>query len=87
MSETTAPSYARYWKAWGALLILTLLMIVLPSTLPVILVGIGLKVFIIGAIFMHLNDETLDFVLIIAFNVLFFGLFLYALLIPDGLVM
>lgn len=88
MSETaTTPSYARYWKMWGALLVITLLMVLLPSTLPVIIVGIGLKVTIIGAVFMHLKDEALDFVLIIVFNIMFFSLLLYGLLVPDGLVM
>ena len=86
-SSTTGPSYARYWKMWGALLILTLLMVFLPSSLPVIIVGIGLKVTIIGAVFMHLKDEALDFVLIICFNILFFSLLLYGLLVPDGVVM
>ena len=36
---------------------------------------------------MHLNDEMLDFVLIIAFNVLFFSVLLYALIAADGMVM
>ncbi|MHC4407779.1 MAG: hypothetical protein ACYS0F_02115 [Planctomycetota bacterium] len=89
MSETTTatPSYARYWKAWAALLVITLLMVFLPSSLPVILVGIGVKVAIIASVFMHLSDETVDFVIIVGFNILFFSLILYGLIAPDGLAM
>ena len=89
MSETTttAPSYARYWKALAALLVITVLMIVLPHTLPIILVGIGAKVAIIASVFMHLSDETVDFIIIVGFNILFFSLILYGLIVPDGLAM
>ena len=89
MSETTtaSPSYARYWKAWGALLVITLLMVFLPTSLPVILVGIGVKVTIIGAVFMHLSDETVDFVILIGFNILFFALLLFSGIAADGMAM
>jgi hypothetical protein len=72
-SATTPVSYARYWKAWAALLVITLLMVVLPTHLPVILVGLA--------------DETVDFVIIVGFNILFFALFLFGLIAPDGLAM
>jgi len=87
MSENTAPSYARYWKAWAALLVITLLMVFLPTSGAVILVGIGAKVAIIASVFMHLKDETLDFVVLVAFSIVFFALILYGLMVPDGLVM
>jgi hypothetical protein len=86
-SATTPVSYARYWKAWAALLVITLLMVVLPTHLPVILVGVAVKVAIIASVFMHLADETVDFVIIVGFNILFFALFLFGLIAPDGLAM
>jgi len=89
MSETTtsSPSYARYWKAWAALLVITLLMVFQPTHWPVIVVGIGVKLAIIASVFMHLTDETVDFVILVGFSILFFALILFGLIIPDGVAM
>ena len=91
MSETTATTavekpYARYMKAWAALLTLTIIMVFVSS--PVIIVmGILAKVSIIAAVFMHLKDETFDFVLIIAFSIVFFAALLFGLIAVDGMAM
>ncbi|MHC4954816.1 MAG: hypothetical protein ACYTGZ_13100 [Planctomycetota bacterium] len=96
MSETTAPaagtpaaeshSIKRYIKAWGVLLAITILMVVLPTP-TVILLGIAAKIAIIAAVFMHLMDERGDFVIIIGFSIVFFAAILFALIVPDALAM
>ena len=84
-SGTRAP-YALYIKAWITLLVITLLM-VFVSNPTMILIGILAKVSIIAAVFMHLKDETRDFIFIIAFSIVFFSALLFGLLIPDGMAM
>ena len=98
MSETTAttpeapeaaPSakpYSLYMKAWGALLALTLIMVFIHNP-TILIIGILAKVTIIAAVFMHLKDETKDFVFIVAFCIVFFSALLYALMVPDALAM
>jgi len=78
--------YAKYMKAWITLLVITVVM-VFVSNPTVILVGICAKVSIIAAVFMHLKDETLDFIFIIAFSIVFFAALLFGLIVPDGRVM
>lgn len=86
-ATASAPNYKKIWKAWAALLVITVAMVFLPHNLWTIMIGILFKVVIIAGIFMDLKDETLDFVMIVGFNVLFFAILLYALMVPDGLVM
>jgi len=78
--------YAKYLKAWITLLVITIVM-VFVSNPAVILVGICVKVSIIAAVFMHLKDETLDFVFIIAFSIVFFAALLFGLIARDGMAM
>lgn len=78
--------YAKYMKAWVTLLVITLVM-VFVSDPTIILIGILAKVSIIAAVFMHLKDETLDFVFIIAFSIVFFSALLFGLMVPDALAM
>jgi len=94
MSEATietaaaAPraSYRHYLKAWVTLLVITIVMVFVHSPV-IILIGILAKVGIIAAVFMHLKEETLDFVFIIAFCIVFFSALLFALMVPDALAM
>ena len=85
---TGAPraSYGRYMKAWITLLVITVIMVFVHSP-TIILIGILAKVSIIAAVFMHLKDETLDFVFIIAFSIVFFSALLFGLMVPDALAM
>ncbi|MDH3591630.1 MAG: hypothetical protein OER88_07120 [Planctomycetota bacterium] len=86
MSEHADTSLLLYWKAWAALLVITLVMAFFTST-GVIVVGIAAKVTIIGAWFMHLKQERLDFVLYVAVSLVFFSLLLFGLIAPDGAAM
>ena len=53
----TEASYATYWKAWVALLALTVLMVASPGGHAVTAAAIAIKAGIIGAWFMHLRYE------------------------------
>lgn len=78
-----AVDYSVYWKAWGALLALTLMMAFISSP-GFIVAGIVAKVTIIMAWFMHLKEEKLDFVLYVVVSLFFFAWLLYYLMIPDA---
>ncbi len=83
MNDIAASPYLTYWKAWGALLVLTLLM-ALASSPFIIVLGIAAKATIILAWFMHLKEERLDFVLYVVVSLVFFSWLLYYLTIPDA---
>jgi caa(3)-type oxidase subunit IV len=84
--------YAVYWRTWGFLLALTVVMFVIDSLsmprLPFVVLMVSvmlLKVVLIASIFMHLRDESRDLALMVGFCGLFFGAILYGLLVPDAL--
>ena len=86
MDETHAAGYRTYWIAWAILLTVTLVMI--AFTKPVVLIlGILVKASIIALWFMHLKYERAGLVLSVVIGILFTGLLLFALIVPDGLAM
>lgn len=81
-----AVSYAPYWVAWGALLVLTVAMLAIGNR-AVLLVGIGCKAAIICFWFMHLRTERWDLtatVLVCAFAT---AAVLFGLIASDGVAM
>jgi caa(3)-type oxidase subunit IV len=80
-------NYALYWKAWAALLAITLLMVFLHSHVGMIIVGMIAKATIIMAWFMHLKAEKLDFILYVVLSIAILSAFLFGLILPDGSVM
>lgn len=91
-ANTQFAGYGIYWRTWGFLLALTLVMFVLDSLamprLPFVLIMITamlLKVALIAGIFMHLRQESLDLVISIGLCVLGLGAILYGLIAPDAL--
>lgn len=90
-SEATGP-YARYWKIWGVLLGVTVLMITVDTLempagilLPVLLAAMLFKASLICWEFMHLREEPRALAFLVAFAVLFLGSLLFAVIAPDGL--
>ncbi|HXF05470.1 MAG TPA: cytochrome C oxidase subunit IV family protein [Blastocatellia bacterium] len=84
--------YRLYWVIWGALLALTLLMMVSGSvTVPkgilvgILLVGMLVKASLIGGYFMHLRFERLALVISVAAGLLLTAGVLFFLIAPDGL--
>jgi cytochrome c oxidase subunit IV len=84
--------YTVFWKTWGILLVLTLIMVFvdvmrlpLLMLLGVLLAAMLTKAFLIGARFMDLQHEKLVVGISVAFSLLFFGAFLYAFIVPDGI--
>ena len=89
-SSTTSP-YGALWKTWGLLLALTVVMVFvdvmgLPRVvlLAILLTAMLTKAFFIATQFMDLKHEKLVVGVSVAFSILFFGLILYALMVPDG---
>lgn len=92
MANTREGSFKTYWMTWFVLLLLTLGMVLVNvSPLPraallVLLVGVMLtKASLIGANFMHLLQERMALVLIVAVGILATAGLLFALLAVDGL--
>ena len=84
-------AYKPFWKTWGVLLALTIVMIFvdvmeLPRVLLlfVLLAAMSTKAFLIAAEFMDLKHEKLEVGIAVGFSVLFFGIFLFAFIVPDG---
>ena len=84
--------YAVYWRTWGFLLALTLLMVALdqaavPRTVLVLvlLTAMMIKAVLIAGTFMHLNQEKLSLALTVAIALLATGAVLFLLIAPDGL--
>ncbi len=83
---TTSPDYSVYWKAWGVLLVITLLM-VFVATRGFLIAGMIAKATIIAFWFMHLKSERKDFVFYVLGAIVVFSLLLFALIAKDGSVM
>jgi len=80
------PHYAIYFKIWGVLLVITLLMVFTRNP-AILLPGMAAKATLIALWFMHLKDERRDFIFYIAGSIVLFSLILFALIVPDGKVM
>lgn len=85
-AATPSPNYAVYWKAWGALLVVTLAMVFISGRV-LLIAGMALKASIIAWWFMHLRSERKDFVFYVVFSIVVFSLVLFGLIAPDGMVM
>jgi hypothetical protein len=79
-------SHSTYWKAWGALLAITLAMVFIGHA-PLLITGMCLKAFIICWWFMHLRQEKFDFVLYVLGGLFLTAVILYGLVLPDGRMM
>ena len=84
--------YGVYWRTWGFLLVLTLVMVVLDqAAVPrvvlvlVLLTAMLVKAVLIAGTFMHLNQERLSLALTVAIALLATGAVLFLLIAPDGL--
>lgn len=84
-------AYKPFWKTWGVLLVLTTVMIfvdvmALPRMLLlVILLGAMMtKAYLIATEYMDLKHERIEVGIAIAVSILFFGVFLFAFIAPDG---
>ena len=84
-------AYKRFWKVWGILLSLTVVMVFvdlmeLPRMLLlVVLLGAMMtKAYLIATEFMDLKHERPAVGIAIAVSILFFGTFLFAFIAPDG---
>ena len=94
MTETTSPAghahagspHLTYWKAWGALLVITLAMILMSNPM-LIVVGMTIKAMIIVLWFMHLKQERFDFILYVLLSTFGTALVMFGLIIPDGYAM
>lgn len=76
--------YRPYFKAWAALLVVTLLMVFLQAR-PLLVVGMLVKGSLIAWVFMHLRSERRDFVFYVVGAIVVFSAFLFGLIAPDGL--
>ena len=83
--------YKPFWKTWGVLLVLTMIMVfvdvmALPRMflLVVLLSAMMTKAFLIATEFMDLKHERYEVGVAIAVSILFFGVFLFAFIAPDG---
>ena len=88
----TADSYAFYWKIWGALLILTLGMILVDQLdmsrlllVPILIGAMLVKAGLIASFFMHLRYERLFLGLSVLIGLLINATILFALLAPDAM--
>lgn len=84
-------AYKRFWKTWAVLLVLTAMMVFvdvmeLPRLLllAVLLSAMMTKAYLIATEFMDLKHERFIVGFAVAFSVLFFGVFLFAFIAPDG---
>jgi len=80
-----------YWITWGALLVLTLIMLVLDSAqvsrallLSVLLGAMLVKATLIAGNFMHLRHEHRGLIATVVVGLLVMGLVLYVLIAPDA---
>jgi cytochrome c oxidase subunit IV len=90
--DATEVAYSVYWRTWGFLLVLTLIMVVLDqAAVPravlvlVLLTAMMAKAVLIAGTFMHLNQERLSLALTVAVALLATGALLFFLIAPDGL--
>ena len=87
-------TYKTYWKTWGILLVLTMVMVFVdvmsfPRVLMVaiLLAAMMTKAYLIGTEFMDRKHERPVVGITIAVSILFFGTFLFVLIAPDGFAM
>ena len=92
MNDEAGGSYAIYWRTWGFLLALTIVMVVLDqAAIPrvllvlVLLLAMMIKAGLIAGTFMHLSDEKLSLALTVVATLLLTGAVLFFLIVPDGL--
>ena len=85
-------SYKSFWGTWAALLAVTLGMIGAGAGwvaggafLAIMLLGMLVKIGLIGGNFMHLRSENRTLILIVALGLLLVGAALFAGLVPDAL--
>ena len=84
-------AYKTYWRTWGILLALTVVMVFVDvMSLPRLLMLIVLlgammtKAYLIATEFMDLKHERVEVGIGVAVSILFFGTFLFAVIAPDG---
>lgn len=87
----TAGNGRIYWITWGALLIITMIMLLLDnaqvsrSTLLVVLLGaMAVKATLIAGNFMHLRHEHAGIIATVVVGLFVMGLILYVLIAPDA---
>ncbi|MEE8348162.1 MAG: cytochrome C oxidase subunit IV family protein [Acidobacteriota bacterium] len=93
MADDLSTNHSRpYWRIWGVLLMLTVVMIFVDQSpmsrglLILVLVAAMLtKAFLIGAYFMHLRFETMTLVVTVVVGLLITGALLFVVIAPDGL--
>ena len=80
-----------YWITWGALLVITLIMLVLDSAqvsrsllLTVLLGAMLVKATLIAGNFMHLRQEHRGLIATVVVGLFVMGLVLYVLIAPDA---
>ena len=78
-----ASPHMTYWKAWGALLVITLAMILISHPI-LIVIGMSIKATIIVLWFMHLKYERFDFILYVLLSTFLTSLVLFGLIATDG---
>ena len=83
MDAVAETHYRTYWKAWIALLAITLVMLTFGHA-ALLIVGMSVKAAIIAFWFMHLRKERFDFVLYVLVGIFATALILFRLILPDG---
>lgn len=85
-------SYKTYWAIWGALLVLTLVMIWVEALtlsagvgIVILVAAMMIKATLIGGWFMHLKFEARLIMLCLVLGTLITAAFLLFLLVPDGM--
>jgi len=91
-TRNSADSLGSYWAAWGVLLVLTLVMVVLDqaplppwSFLAVVLAAMLAKATLIAGAFMHLSFERRALVAMIVVGLLLNAVILFGLILPDAI--
>lgn len=87
-------SYRTYWIAWGVLLLLTLLMLMMEAApfsrvfaVLFLVVAMLFKASLIGGWFMHLRSERAALVVSVVVGTLATAAVLFLLIAPDGVAM
>ena len=87
-------SYRTYWIAWGVLLVLTLLMLIVEATgfskvviVVILAVAMFTKATLIGGWFMHLRFERTALVVSVVVGTLATAACLFLLIASDGVAM
>jgi caa(3)-type oxidase subunit IV len=87
----TAGSGRLYWITWGALLVITVVMLVIDTAavsrtllLVVLLGAMAVKATLIAGNFMHLRYEHRGIILTVVIGLFAMGVLLYALISPDA---